>query len=317
MMTELPGDCRWRRPTLVDAEAIFGLVAERNTALVGFPDVTLDDVRDELTEPGFDPGVDGWLVVDGSGAVTGYGWTMGKGASDLVDIDVIARDDVVAEWLWAQVLARAAAVGRRGNGTVRVDIGIYQADEGKQARARDHGFIPATTYQRMRIDFDQPPLEPVVPRDVVVRTGPGDETLRRDGHGVWRRAFADHFGFVERSFDEWHEGIEASASHDWAQLRVAYLDGRPVAMLLGSDQFVEDENCGYVASVAVLGAARGRGLAKLLLRQTFVADARRGRRGTILHVDANNTTPAVDLYVNVGMRPVLAIDVWRLHAQTA
>jgi mycothiol synthase len=313
--TELRDDCRWRRPTLDDAEAIFGLVAERYTALLGFADVTLDDIRDELTEPGFDPGVDGWLVVDGAGAVTGYGWAMGKGASDLVDIDVVARDDAVAEWLWAQVLAHAVAIGR-GDGTVRVDIGIYQVDEGQQARARRQGFSPVTTFQRMRIDFDQPPDEPVVPADVVVRTGPGNEVLRRDGHRVWRSAFAEHFGFVERSFDEWHEGIVASASHDWAQLRVAYRDGQPVAMLRGSDQFVEDENCGYVASVAVLGAARGRGLAKLLLRQAFVDDVRRGRRGTILHVDANNTTPAVDLYVSVGMRPVLAIDVWRLETRT-
>jgi mycothiol synthase len=206
--------------------------------------------------------------------------------------------------------------GQADHRTVRVDIGIYQADVGQQARARDRGFVPATTFQRMRIDFDEPPRPPEVPADVVVRTGPGDEELRRDGHGVWMSAFAEHFGFVPRSFAEWHEGVEASANHDWSQLRVADLDGQPAAMLRGSDQFAADEDRGYVASVAVLTRARGRGLAKLLLRQAFVDDARRGRRGTILHVDANNSTPAVDLYVSVGMGPVLAIDVWRLQLPT-
>jgi hypothetical protein len=31
--------------------------------------------------------------------------------------------------------------------------------------------------------------------------------------------------------------IEASASHDWAQLRVVYVDNQPVAMLHGNDRF--------------------------------------------------------------------------------
>jgi ribosomal protein S18 acetylase RimI-like enzyme len=155
-----------------------------------------------------------------------------------------------------------------------------------------------------------------VPAGIEVRTGPGDESLRRDAHGVWREAFADHFGFVDRGFDEWHEQLDALSSTDWAQLRVAYVDGAPVAMVRANDQFVEDEGCGYVATVAVVPAARGRGLAKLLLLQAFADDAARGRRGTILHVDANNVTPAVDLYVGVGMRPVLRIDIWRTTRPT-
>ena len=67
----------------------------------------------------------------------------------------------------------------------------------------------------------------------------------------------------------------------------------------------------------MLQEARGTGLAKLLLRQSFLDDHRRGRRGTILHVDANNTTPALDLYLSVGMRSVLAVDVWQARLPTA
>ena len=107
-----------------------------------------------------------------------------------------------------------------------------------------------------------------------------------------------------------------SSSHDWSQLRVAYLGGQPVAMLQGNDQFVDDENCGYVQRLGVRPEARGLGLARLLLRQAFVADARRGRQGTLLHVDTNNPTPALDLYLGVGMRAVLVIDVWRARARS-
>jgi ribosomal protein S18 acetylase RimI-like enzyme len=311
MSPELPDGFTWRRPGRDDAEAVFAVIDRHNTPLVGSPDITLREVRDELHEPGFDPDADGWLVSDDAGVDVAYGWAYRKGASDMVDIEVLA-DDAVADWLWAQVLARARALGEAaGHAEITVDVGIFQNDDAKRRRAGGRGFAPATTFQRMRIDFDAPPDDPVVPAEVTVRTGPGDETFRRQAHDVSTRAFAEHFGFVERSFEEWHQSIDDASTSDWAQLRVAYIDGRPVAMVRGSDQFVDDEDRGYVATVAVLPASRGHGLAKLLLCQAFADDFRRGRRGTVLHVDANNVTPAVGLYLHVGMRPVLAIDVWQ------
>jgi ribosomal protein S18 acetylase RimI-like enzyme len=84
-----------------------------------------------------------------------------------------------------------------------------------------------------------------------------------------------------------------------------------------SDEFVEDENCGYIGWLGVLEEARGKGLAKFLLRDAFHADAMNGRTGTILHVDTNNPTPALGLYLSVGMRATLVIDLWRLRLSTA
>lgn len=317
MSTDLPAAYTWRRTTIDDAQAIYDHVAARNTAIIGYPDFTLDDVRDELEEPGFDAATDGWLVHDSGGALVGYGWAFGEGQSDLVNVDAMGHDPAVVDWLWSQVLGRAAQMGAaHGHAEVKVDVGIYRVDEEQRTRVGALGFEPATTFNRMRIDFDGEPTEPVVPDGVVVRTGPGDEAFRRDGNSVSKRAFVDHFGFVPMSFEEWHERVEASSTHDWAQLRVAYVDGEPVAMVRGSDQFLADEGCGYIPTVAVLQSARGRGLAKLLLRQAFVDDFRRGRKGTILHVDTNNVTPALDLYLGVGMRPVLVIDVWRRAMST-
>jgi len=315
--TDLSAGCTWRRPRIDDAQAIYDLVAARNTAIIGYPDCTLDDVRDELEEPGFDPEVNGWVVHDRGGALAGYGWAYGEGHSDVVNVDVVATDAAVADWLWSNVLERATAIGAAlGHTEVKVDAGVYRVDEAQRTRVAALDFTPATTFHRMRIDFDGEPPDPVVPDGVVVRTGPGDEAFRREAHAVSTRAFVEHFGFVAKSFEDWHKGIEASSTHDWAQLRVAYVDGEPVAMVRGSDQFLEDEGCGYIPTVAVLPAARGRGLAKLLLRQAFADDFRRGRKGTILHVDTNNVTPALDLYLGVGMRPVLVIDVWRRTMST-
>ena len=92
---------------------------------------------------------------------------------------------------------------------------------------------------------------------------------------------------------------------------MAAIDGIPAAMLLAGDQFVLDAGCGYVRLLAVLPEYRGRDLAKYLMRCAFAEDSRLGRSGTLLHVDTNNATPALDLYLGLGMRPVLVIDVWR------
>jgi mycothiol synthase len=311
MHCELPPGHSARPPAVDDAEAIWRFVAARNEAILGFADVTIDEVVDELTEPGFDPATDGWLVHEPGGAVAGYGWACRKGGSGEVLVDSIAEPDAIAAWLWERTIARAVEIaGATGHAQATLDVGVYRADAAQRARAASLGFQPGTTYHRMRIDHDGPHAAPPVPDSIQIRSG-DDPQVRRDGHTVLNAAFDGQFGYVTRPFDEWHAMVDASSACDWSQLHVVYADGRPVAMLRGTNQFVEDEHCGYVATVGVLESARGRGLAKLLLRHAFAADSVRGRAGTILHVDTNNPTPALGLYESVGMRPVLVIDILR------
>ncbi len=52
---------------------------------------------------------------------------------------------------------------------------------------------------------------------------------------------------------------------------------------------------------------RGRGLAQLLLRRSFVRYRDLGRAGTQLGVDAENGTGAVRVYESVGMRVTRAV----------
>ncbi len=253
MRRELPAGYTWRRPTAGDAEEIWKFVSARNTAVIGFADCTLDDVADELEEPDFDAERDGWLVHRSDGQVAGYGWACRKGDSDEIDVDAIVRDDVVAEWLWEEVIVRAVEMTvELGHDEVKLDVGVYRADEPQRQRAASLGFTPGTTFHRMRIDHEVPGSEPQLPDGVAVRTGADDEKVRRDAHAVLNAATVGQFGFVPRPFAEWHESVDVGSTSDWAQLRVADLDGRPVAMLLGNDQFVPDESCGYIARVAVI-----------------------------------------------------------------
>lgn len=311
MPADLPAGCSWRPATLADAEAVLRLWLDHNAAVLGFSDSTLEDVRNQLTEPGLSLDNDTWLVHSDDDALVGFGWVYGKGNGEKVDLDVVTLRPEVARWLISVGLTRAEEIARAGGHRLVADHGIYRADTLMASALAEHGFSQATTFHRMRVDHNGAVVDPVAPDGVTVRSGPGDEHFRRIGHEVLIESFKDHFGWVPRTFEDWHEAAERESVFDWSQLTVAYLDSRPVGVLITNDQYIEDENCGYVADIGVLAGARGRGIAKFLLRTAFSADAAAGHVGTLLHVDTNNTTPALGVYESVGMRPVLVIDAWR------
>ncbi|MEU8106646.1 GNAT family N-acetyltransferase [Nonomuraea muscovyensis] len=301
------------RPRAEDAAAIHELVAACDLAVLGKVDSTLGDIADELAEPGFDLDRDGWLAHDAEGRLVGWASAYAPSDDDLVQIDVFVRpgSESRAGELWELALGRARELGaERGHDRVTVDVGVHRVDGAKRALAERHGFGPGTTFHRLRIDHDGPSEPPAVPDGVTLRTGDDDE-VRRQAHRVHQDGFADHFGFVRVGYDDWYERRQARGTTDWSRLTLARIDGRPAGVVIGNDQFVADEGCGYVATLAVLPEFRGRGLGRFLLLHAFAADAARGRKGTILHVDSANTTPALELYLSAGMRTVMVIDVLR------
>jgi mycothiol synthase len=317
MTAALPEGLTTRPPEPADAEAIFALVAARNVAAVGFADYTLTAMIDELAEPTFDLVTDAWLVFDGD-TLAGYGSVFGKGDHQVIDIEVVAPDPAVGGWLLEQITQRAAELGRkRGHAEVSVDAGAYRQDEGKRTLLAGRGFRPGTTFHRMRADHTEPLAPPEPPPGITIRRGTPDQAGRRAAHAVLNESFDGQFGFIPRPYDEWHAARESRSTFDWSQLTLLEVDGRAVAMRECSDEFVEDEQCGYVGWLCVLEEVRGKGLAKFLLRDAFAVDAAAGRTGTILHVDTNNPTPALGLYLSVGMRATLVIDLWRLRLSTA
>jgi mycothiol synthase len=315
----LPAGFRLSRPTLDDATAIYRLVAACDTDILGHPDLTPDDIAAELKEPGFNRDTDGWLAHDPAGRLVGWAWACRKGDSDNVDVTVVARtaEGAVAGHLWPLVQRRAVEIARElGHDRVVMDTGAYRSDAHRREQLTSQGFEHAATFQRLRIDHEIHRVHPKAPAGVVLRTGDEGVAVRQLGHEIRNESFADHFGFVPTEYPEWAAGLEASGSHDWAQLRVVTIAGEPAAMLLGTDSFVDDENCGYVRTLGVRKRFRGRGLARYLLRLAFADDAARGRVGTYLHVDSVGA-PAVALYVSEGMRSTLVMDVWRKTLPTA
>ena len=308
----LPPGYRLARAGLADAGAIFELVAASDTDVLGTPDIVLDDVLDELSDPDFDLATDGWLAYAPDGRLVAWAWTCRKGDSDNADVTVAARtgDDALLRHLWTLVQDRAVDNARAlGHRQVVMDTAAYRNDHRRRALLTDLGFTQAATFQRLRIDHDGPRPQPGLPPGTVVRLGSEGDDVRRLGHAVRNEAFVDHFGFVPSRYADWHAQLDGSGSGDWAQLRLVVVDGEPAAMLLGTNNFL-NENCGYVRTLGVRKQFRGRGLARYLLRQAFAHDAGLGRAGTYLHVDSAGA-PAMGLYLSEGMRRVLVMDDWR------
>lgn len=307
----LPDGYSWRRATVDDAAAIQAMTARHDTEVIGYPDCTVDDIHDQLTEPGLVIDADTWLVHDPAGELAGWAWIYPRGTGEYIDLDVITLEAPVRAWLLDQTLSRAAELAAAGgHAEATIDIGVVRANTAMAEACLARDFKHDATFYRMRIDHDGAVVDPVAPAGVTLRSGPGDLDFRRTAHGVLVTSFKGHFGFGPPPFDRWHQTHEQSSVFDWSQLTLAYVDGQPAAILLTSDSFVETDNCGIIDDLGVLPFARGRGIAKYLLRTAFTQDQAKGRTGTLLHVDSNNTTGALNLYESVGMRSVLVIDKW-------
>ena len=118
---------------------------------------------------------------------------------------------------------------------------------------------------------------------------------------------------MPRDFDRFRERF-LEHGDGWSSLWLAELDGTPVGLLVGTRQFEEDDDAGYVRRLGVIPAGRGHGVAKALLRHYFSASQAEGRVAVLLHVDVANVTNALGVYSSVGMRPILEIDAWAKRA---
>jgi mycothiol synthase len=307
----LPAGLTSRPATLADVEAITEQMGAVTTALIGFPKHSFDDVSNYLRDPKLDLATDSLLVFDGTELV-GTSTILPHVGTTLTDLDVYAADPAVAAWLVDRAIKRAIEQARAGGeAEVTISLGMDQAEQVLPVLSAERGLSLQTTIQRMQLDHSGPVQAPTVPAGVVVRRGAFDDATRRAAHQVIASSFADQPSAVPRPYDDWLALREARSTFDWLQLTLLEIDGRAVGCRECNDNFLKTENCNYIGRLAVIPEARGRGLAKYLLQDAFALDAAAGRTGTILHVDSSNPTPAVGLYLNVGMTPRLTSHIWR------
>ena len=173
------------------------------------------------------------------------------------------------------------------------------------------GFEPVRTFWMMRIELDGPPPPPVVPDGIRIRAF---ERERDEAavHAALTEAFADHWGHVFPSFEQWrHLDVEGEgAGFDPGLWFLAEEDGEVVAACCCRAGTPRDASTGQVNELAVRRPWRRRGIGLALLHSAFGELRRRGVPRVELGVDSENPTGATRLYERAGMRVAYAWELW-------
>lgn len=318
----LPSTWSARRPTSDDASAVFSLCVAVDTAVLGRPDVSLEDVHADLTSTSADAARNQAIVLDGD-RVLAWAWVEDRSSGrTMVDLFVdrsltLEQQDALADWAWPWIVARGREVGaERGLDSTLLDTGLLDDDTWGGEVLERHGFARVRTWWRMARDVvpgEQWTSAPGVVLRQLDRSRLDDEL--RSVYDVLETAFVDHWNHHPVTFEEWRRAKEEAPGCDLDLWWVAELDGGPVGALIGSAQAADDATL-YVVSVGTLPVARGRGVAKSLLWQAFAAAPERGWTRVMLNVDGENPTGATALYRSVGMDVDFAMSAWHRTVAT-
>ncbi|MCW2767465.1 MAG: GCN5-related N-acetyltransferase [Nocardioides sp.] len=299
----------------------------------GWPGSSVDDVLVEVSEPGLRTR-ENVVVRDAGGEIHAWGSVHDRAGGRMLFVHVVERElpgptaDACSDLLFEWAVAQAREVGAsRGLAVQQIDTGAFVGDERQARWLAGAGFEKVRTWWQMSrpVTPDEASLVPspdAWEQDgatfrLVRRAGGGmpDEHDLRELHEVLEGAFVDHFNSREETFEEFLHRLREDPGHRWDHWWLAELTDadvpQPVGALIGTvSESATGPDGSYVSYLGVLAAARGRGVAKGLLR-TIIADAAaRGRDRVGLEVDADSPTGAAGLYTSMGWVTKYATESW-------
>jgi ribosomal protein S18 acetylase RimI-like enzyme len=285
-----------RRPaTPNDAEAVADLVIAYERSLYGETTFTRDDLEVEWAT--IDLAHDSLLLLDGD-EIVAFGSLHERG--ELWRTDAYVHPAHQGRGIGAELaVALEEAAGARG--ARRVQSGVAEPDEAGLRLFAGLGYEPVRVFREMRVSLTEPPAQPEWPQGLVA----GAFDAGRDGrafHAAQQEAFADHWEFKARSFEEWRDFHLVKDNFDpslWCVVRAG--DEVAAGAICVADRY----GGGWVAVLFTRRQWRGRGVGRALLRQAFGLFWDRGERSVGLSVDADGTLGAFQLYESAGMRPEL------------
>ena len=195
--------------------------------------------------------------------------------------------------------ALEAAAGSRG--ARRIQSGIAEPDEAGRRLFAALGYEPVRVFREMRIELAAEPAGPQWPEGLVAGAFDPDRDARAF-HASQQDAFADHWEFKRRDFDEWRDFHLVKEKFD-ASLWGVVRSGDEIAA--GAICVADRYGGGWVAVLFTRRQWRGRGVGRALLQDAFVRFWQRGERSVGLSVDADGTLGAFHLYESAGMKPAL------------
>ncbi|MFF4390103.1 GNAT family N-acetyltransferase [Streptomyces sp. NPDC001552] len=292
-----------------DAPDVCALLNAVDLIEIGRPETDLGSVESDLNAPDVDLSTDSWLAFQ-DGRLVAYALVWADSGPGRVDGDhhyVLPGHHEAADLLLERMEARAREL-TGGQGVLRLQLNVKPTLDLSLLAGR--GYRTIRRYQVMTRSLspaaDPAPTPPV---GLTLRHCGDDEADRHRAHALIERAFAAHFGHVDRPYETWLDHIEGRKL-DWSLVWIASLPGHgDAAVLLTRD---DRTSMAWVSHIGVAEEARGRGIGGFLLRHCFAVYAERGRGSVGLGVDTHNETGALALYEAHGMGLHYAVDSWEL-----
>lgn len=304
-----------------DVDRLTELLRDHERAGRGWPGSDREDVLVEVSRLRTRQNV---VVRDDTGLPRAWGSVHDRASGRMLFLHVVEPDlaepvgracsDLLVEWAVGQAREVGAA---RGLEVQQIDTGAFARDERQQRWLGAAGFTRVRTWWQMSrpVAADEAGLVPSAARwsdrGVTFRLADGEADLRAV-HDVLETAFTDHFNSKPETFEEFLHRLREDPGHRWDHWWLAELEdsGAPVGALVGTQAGSQADTASYVAYIGVVEAARGRGVAKGLLR-TIIADAAdRGRERVGLEVDADSETGAHRLYQSLGWTTSYVTESW-------
>jgi mycothiol synthase len=299
-VTPLPDGFTLRHTTPDDVRAAQAMLDEIEGAEMGEPRHSPLDIAADCQGRGRRLERDTWVVLAPNGNHAAFAF-WGDAAQGEAEPFVHPRHrglglgDVLLEMIEERAagLAACAALGVRP----RLHVFCGESKTRRRQWLLGHGYRVVREGCLMRLDLnDDPPPPAPLPTGIELREfapGRDDEAV----HAASEEAFAEHFLHRSSALEEWRTQVFGRQGFDPALWLVAW-DGDEVA---GESLAYKDGDEGYVDSVSVRPAWRGRGLGLALLTSLIVVAHERGMRKIRLGVDAQNPTGALALYNKAGM----------------
>jgi mycothiol synthase len=298
-----------RRPTETDLGAVLELMAACDLADAGESDAAESEMRAHWRE--LDLERDAW-VVELDGSLAGYAdFQQLQGGRLMADgyVHPLRRGRGIGAELVRLTEARAAERLPEVDGRIYLQNATL-ADAAAFYEPR--GYRPIRRFRRMAIDLDRTPgVE--APEGVALRPLTADDA--RAVHAAMGEAFADHWEHRPRTFEEYSERTFAREDYDPSLCILAEADGEVAGASL--NWWKDIGGAGWIGTVGVRPAFRGRGIGAALVLASFAEFMRRGEPRIALGVDAQNETGAVRLYERLGMRTVWEAVVWEKELRAA
>jgi len=208
-----------------------------------------------------------------------------------------------------RITARSTEISRE-SGRPEASISLGQMVDAPFAAAvlPQQGWHVARQFARMvRSLSDVDAVDVRLPDGVTTRTVSTDAD-RSSYHQIATESFSDHWGNEPDSYEEFLRRF-TKEHNDWSLWWIAASDGEDVGCLRSRPWA---DGAGFIDTLGVLKAARGRGIGSSLLKVAFAEFARRGYGRAELMVDTENVTRALRVYEAAGMELTWQADIWEI-----